>query len=71
MFNRGLAILSSITSLGMVGSSREIEALPDAAPGIILFGGGESPRPSRRGSQVAHRRWKRTRAAGITKRVRR
>lgn len=71
MFNRSFALLGSILAYGIGAHSYGLEARTDVDSEIIIFGGGERPRPSRRGGQVAHRRWKRTRAAGITKRARR
>ena len=72
MFNLRSLLLASLVgtyphSAGSVGLS---EAAPLDANDFYLTGGPSKPHRSRRGSEVAHRRWKRTRAAGITARRR-
>ena len=73
MFNRGF-LLGGILA-GFFSQPMALEDLPQ--PDFPIFtvtgatGGTDGQRHSRRGGQRAHRNWKRTRAAGITKRVRR
>lgn len=70
MFNRGFSLGGILA--GFISGSMALDDFPQ--PDFPIFnvtGDTGGHRQSRRGGQRAHRNWERTRAAGITKRVRR